>query len=365
SVFPIILTRDTLMLKIVSSVGEVSVQRGGSVTIPCFYEDSYKTHVKYWCKGSGWGSCTPIVRTDFPEKNDEVSIRDDRDQRVFIVTMNKLTDGDSGYYWCGVEISRGSPVGTQVYVSVTEGKMSVLQTVANEMHRSVTIPCFYEDRYKTQVKYWCKGSDWSSCTIIVRTDSPKITGEASIRDDPDQRVFIVTMNNLTAGDSGCYWCRVENSRGPPVVTLVYLSVTEGKMSVLKTVTGRKDINTETGENVLIYKDQILVLINTVNDTLCPPLPGASPREQLQTGRMSNPLPEPKLCVEVSPTTSSRNLAASASFCSRGSDRQGPLLQPLHNSHCTQSLWPLLQVVSPLEGGPMCLLRAVPDQTPWV
>uniref|UniRef100_A0A3B3Q8P8 Ig-like domain-containing protein n=1 Tax=Paramormyrops kingsleyae TaxID=1676925 RepID=A0A3B3Q8P8_9TELE len=111
----------------VSSVGEVS--RGGSVTIPCSYDNIYQQHEKYWCRGSDWSSCTTIVRTDSPQKKDEVSIRDDPDQRVFIVTMNNLKTGNSGYYWCGVEISRGSAVGTRVSLSVTEGKMSVLKDI--------------------------------------------------------------------------------------------------------------------------------------------------------------------------------------------------------------------------------------------
>uniref|UniRef100_A0A3B3SZU9 Immunoglobulin V-set domain-containing protein n=1 Tax=Paramormyrops kingsleyae TaxID=1676925 RepID=A0A3B3SZU9_9TELE len=65
-------------------------------------------------------------------------------------------------------------------------------------------------------------------------------------DDPDQPVFTVTMNNLTAGDSGYYWCGVEISGDSDVGTLIQLSVTEGKMS-----SERKDINTNTGENVFI------------------------------------------------------------------------------------------------------------------
>nr|XP_023699413.1 polymeric immunoglobulin receptor-like [Paramormyrops kingsleyae] len=120
----------------VSTVKEVSVQRGGSVTIPCFYGDGYKTHVKYWCRGRLWYSCPPIVHSDSPQEGKE-SIRDDPDQRVFTVTMNSLTAGDSGYYSCGVKISGGSDVGDQVYLSVTDGKMSVLQAVANEMHRNL------------------------------------------------------------------------------------------------------------------------------------------------------------------------------------------------------------------------------------
>nr|XP_023673671.1 CMRF35-like molecule 5 [Paramormyrops kingsleyae] len=218
----------------VSSVGSMSVQSGGSVTIPCFYEDSYKTRVKYWCRESDGSSCSPIVRTDSPQRKDGVSIRDNLTKQVFTVTMNNLTAGDSGYYWCGVEISRGSAVVAWVYLSVTQG-VSTVSRATVQSGGSVTIPCPYDDKYKTSVKYWCRGSDWSSCSPIVRTDSSQKKDEVSISDDSKKQVFNVTMNNLTAGDSGYYWCGVDTSRGSAVGTRVYLSVTEGKMSVRQTV----------------------------------------------------------------------------------------------------------------------------------
>nr|XP_023662365.1 polymeric immunoglobulin receptor-like isoform X2 [Paramormyrops kingsleyae] len=214
----------------VSTLNTVTVQRGGSLTIPCFYDNIYRQHKKYWCKGSDWSSCTPIVRTNYPKKSGEVSIRNDPVKRVFNVTMNNLTTGDSGYYWCGVDISRGSAVGRRVSLSVTGG-VSTVNTVTVQRGGSVTIPCFYDNRYKSHVKYWCRGSDWSSCTTIVRTNSPKKNGEVSIRNDPVKPVFNVTMNNLTAGDSGSYWCGVEISRGSAVGTPVSLSVTEGVSTV--------------------------------------------------------------------------------------------------------------------------------------
>ncbi|XP_048866336.1 uncharacterized protein LOC125739860 [Brienomyrus brachyistius] len=214
----------------VSTLNTVTVQRGGSVTIPCYYDNMYQQHVKYWCRGSDWSSCTPIVHSDSTQISGEVSIRDDPDQRVFNVTMNKLTTVDSGTYWCGVEISGGAAVGTRVYLSVTEG-VSTLNTVTVHRGGSVTVPCYYDNMYQKHVKYWCKGSDWSSCTPIVRTDSPKKSGDVSIRDDPNQRVFNVTMNNLTAVDSGYYWCGVDISGGAAVGTRVSLSVTEGVSTV--------------------------------------------------------------------------------------------------------------------------------------
>nr|XP_023663135.1 polymeric immunoglobulin receptor-like isoform X1 [Paramormyrops kingsleyae] len=210
----------------VSTMSTVFVQSGGSVTIPCFYSNMYQHQEKYWCNGSDWSSCTPIVRTNSPKKSAEVSIRDDPGQRLFTVIMNNLKIVDSGYYWCGVEIIGGSAVGTRVSLSVTEGVFT-LNTVTVERGGSVTIPCFYDNKYRQYVKYWCKGSDLSSCTPIIRTDSPKMKDEVSITNDPAKQVFNVTMNNLTAVDSGYYWCGVETNRSSAVGTRVYLSVTEG------------------------------------------------------------------------------------------------------------------------------------------
>ncbi|XP_048868475.1 polymeric immunoglobulin receptor-like isoform X2 [Brienomyrus brachyistius] len=206
----------------VSTVSWVSAWRGGSVTIPCFYSDRHKTHIKYWCKWHDVSSCTPIVRTDSPQEG-KVSIRDDPDQRVFTVTINNLTAGDSGYYSCGVDIRGALEVADEVYLSVADG-VSTVKVTSVLSGGSVTIPCFYEDRYKTHVKYWCRGYDVRSCTSTVHTDSPQ-EGKVSVRDDPDQRVFTVTINNLTAEDSDYYWCCVKISGRSDVGERVFLSVT--------------------------------------------------------------------------------------------------------------------------------------------
>ncbi|KAG9329952.1 hypothetical protein JZ751_028523, partial [Albula glossodonta] len=87
----------------VRTVTRLAVQRGGSVTIPCHYDEEYEHHVKYWCKGSPWISCTIVVRTDSPQRKEGVSITDDPAQQVFTVTLSDLQVNDAGWKWCAVE----------------------------------------------------------------------------------------------------------------------------------------------------------------------------------------------------------------------------------------------------------------------
>ncbi|XP_014010641.1 CMRF35-like molecule 5 isoform X3 [Salmo salar] len=104
----------------VSAVSHVSVQTGGSITIPCSYDQYYINHVKYWCKGYGWTICSSVVRTDHPKSTDRASISDDIAQKVFTVIMTDLEPEDSNTYRCVVEINGGTDSMIQLfYLSVT------------------------------------------------------------------------------------------------------------------------------------------------------------------------------------------------------------------------------------------------------
>uniref|UniRef100_A0A3Q1GYP3 Immunoglobulin domain-containing protein n=1 Tax=Anabas testudineus TaxID=64144 RepID=A0A3Q1GYP3_ANATE len=100
---------------------EVSVKAGGSISIPCLYESEHTHHVKYLCDGYHWVTCSYTVKTDQAGSSQKFSISDDKDQRIFTVTINDLTDDDS-HYWCVVEIKDGSDVGKYFRLSVTRGK---------------------------------------------------------------------------------------------------------------------------------------------------------------------------------------------------------------------------------------------------
>lgn len=101
----------------------MSVKAGHSISIPCFYGPEYKNHVKYLCEGSTWHSCKYKVKTNEPYSA-KYSISDDKNQGVFTVTINDLTDQDT-YFWCIVEINNGGDDGKLFQLQVTKSKSKV------------------------------------------------------------------------------------------------------------------------------------------------------------------------------------------------------------------------------------------------
>uniref|UniRef100_A0A670JA24 Ig-like domain-containing protein n=1 Tax=Podarcis muralis TaxID=64176 RepID=A0A670JA24_PODMU len=68
---------------------------------------------------------------------------------------------------------------------------------------SLAVRCKYDVGFRKHVKYWCKGSPWSSCEIVVRT-----TGSEEER-------MAIRLENLTQEDAGIYWCGIERTGSDP------------------------------------------------------------------------------------------------------------------------------------------------------
>ncbi|XP_044838076.1 CMRF35-like molecule 5 isoform X2 [Mauremys mutica] len=91
----------------VTGPGAVRGPAGGSVAVRCRYRAGYEHYQKFWCRAGGWFcSNGVIVETDGSEAKvtrGRVSIRDNRTQRAFTVTVENLTPADAGTYHCGVD----------------------------------------------------------------------------------------------------------------------------------------------------------------------------------------------------------------------------------------------------------------------
>ncbi|KAL4593719.1 polymeric immunoglobulin receptor-like [Arapaima gigas] len=245
----------------VKTINKIKVERGRSVTIPCHYDQKHKDHVKCWCKGETWESCSVTKCSDSPQSEGEVSITDVPDLLLFTVTVRNLQQKDSDWYWCGVEIDGVKDEAEYLTIEVTADIKGVRTEnwVSAERGGSVTIPCQYDQKYKYNVKYWCKGETPSSCSPVVCSDSPQSEGEVSITDVPDQLLFTVTMRNLQQNDSGWYWCGVKNDDAEDEYAYLYLTVTTGVMGVMT----ENWVSAETGGSVNIscryehkYKDHV-------------------------------------------------------------------------------------------------------------
>ncbi|XP_065419546.1 CMRF35-like molecule 5 [Chrysemys picta bellii] len=81
---------------------------------------------------------------------------------------------------------------------------------------SVAVRCRYRTGYEDYPKFWCQEGGWfcSNWFHVVETPGSEAEvkrGRVSIRDNHTQRVFTVTVENLTLADAGMYLCGVQRS----------------------------------------------------------------------------------------------------------------------------------------------------------
>ncbi|XP_059527073.1 polymeric immunoglobulin receptor-like isoform X2 [Myotis daubentonii] len=220
---------------------------GGSLSVQCRYERQFKENNKYWCKSPCLASLrTKIVETTKSERevrSGRVSIRDHPATLTFTVTLESLTESDGGTYRCGIH--RPWTEGLidltfQVEVSVSPGCLSLScpRRVTGTVGGSLSVQCRYEKKYTDHNKYWCKGPWLPPLTrkTVETTESQREvrSGRVSIRDHPATLTFTVTLESLTEGDGGTYWCGMDRpwTEEPFVPTFpVVVSVSPGCLSL--------------------------------------------------------------------------------------------------------------------------------------
>ncbi|XP_050776821.1 CMRF35-like molecule 3 [Gopherus flavomarginatus] len=99
---------------------------------------------------------------------------------------------------------------------------------------SVAVRCRYRAGYEDYPKFWCR-EGYLRCSDglhIIETDGSEVEvtrGSVSIRDNHTQRVFTVTVENLTPADAGWYHCGVERT-GRDLKATVELTVSPATSS---------------------------------------------------------------------------------------------------------------------------------------
>ncbi|XP_053342457.1 polymeric immunoglobulin receptor-like [Clarias gariepinus] len=190
-----------------------NVKTGASVTIPCGYDKTYIQHKKYWCSGKYFKYCSIQAYTS--QTTGKVTVTDNPTQSLFTVTMNNLQTGDTGWYWCAVEIGgRGQrDVKQYLYITVKEDPdLSVKQSrVRGEEGGSITVQCLYSAAYQNTQKQWCRFKD-KNCNTFQRSETSQ--NSAVQLGDDGRGSFSVEMRGLKKSDAGWYWCSVGDLQFP-------------------------------------------------------------------------------------------------------------------------------------------------------
>uniref|UniRef100_A0AAZ1XHJ1 Immunoglobulin domain-containing protein n=1 Tax=Oreochromis aureus TaxID=47969 RepID=A0AAZ1XHJ1_OREAU len=230
----------------ITTVSKVSVEAGKSISIPCLYESQYINHVKYLCEGYYWNFCRYAVKTNKADPSGKYSISDDKNQKVFTVTINQLAHKNTDY-WCAVEINGEVDDKQYFQLSVTTGTPSLYvdhQRITGYIGKSITIRCHHSNSGEMK---WCRLG--RNC---VTGSSGSIDGTTLTAHMRDPNVFTVTMSGLKSEDSGWYWCAKGDIQIP-----VYLTVTEKPNTIMISTasTVSRTTHTVAGSETIIKMEQ--------------------------------------------------------------------------------------------------------------
>ena len=106
----------------------------------------------------------------------------------------------------------------------------VQRTVRGTAMGTLTVHCTYGRGWESYKKWWCRGYEWDSCKILVKsTGSEQLVkkGRASIQDNHSLRIFTVTLEDLWYDDADTYWCGIEKA-GNDLGYKVYVDVDPGR-----------------------------------------------------------------------------------------------------------------------------------------
>ncbi|XP_047662063.1 polymeric immunoglobulin receptor-like [Tachysurus fulvidraco] len=197
----------------------VAVKRGGSVTIPCLYDEKYKANSKFWCKGYYWSSCSIVA---YANSSGNPSVIDHPEQNLLTVELNSVSESGTG--WCAAEIGDELQLDDRDYLYLTVSQVPIYSDlsvresrVRGEEGGSVTVQCLYSAAYQNKQKQWCRFKDGQCNTVRTETSQ---NSTVYISDD-GRRSFSVKISRLKKSDTGWYWCSAGDLQVP-----VHISVSD-------------------------------------------------------------------------------------------------------------------------------------------
>ncbi|KAL1247004.1 hypothetical protein QQF64_034490 [Cirrhinus molitorella] len=227
----------------------LTVQTGGSVTIPCHYDKKYTQQRKYWFSEINKNN----TYTNTTEQN--LSVIDHPVHNLFTVTMRNLQK-HNGRYYCVVETGEQPPINViyEPYLKIQSvPDVSVVNSsVSGHEGGDISVQCLYSYGYQNKVKQWCRYTD-QSCYTVGRTDTSQ-NSSVQISDD-GRRSFTVLMTGLRLTDSGWYFCSVREVLNPVQLTVTHaergsVGEKESETGIIKNI-NRTEVMEEPQKNNLL------------------------------------------------------------------------------------------------------------------
>ncbi|KAK5863925.1 hypothetical protein PBY51_000910 [Eleginops maclovinus] len=147
--------------------------------------------------------------------------------------------------------------------TVDSFELTAPEVVTGAYGGSVTVLCQYHHRFRDYTKYWCRGSTYELCVIVVKTPKGQISERSSIADDKNAGVFTVTMTSLRESDEDTYWCVIARI-GRNVHTAIQLRVSETAITTtpLSTILERDEISWWATLRWILFIVMLCCLIST-------------------------------------------------------------------------------------------------------
>lgn len=134
--------KDTVDSVQLSAPEVVTASSGGSVTVSCQYDLTFRENTKYWCKGAVYDFCVIVVTTSKNPIRDRSSIADDKEEGVFSVTVESFGKSDEGMYWCVIS-TPGRNIHKAVRLLVSHTGMPQLTQLKSNTTADIAASSYY------------------------------------------------------------------------------------------------------------------------------------------------------------------------------------------------------------------------------
>ncbi|KAM7418841.1 hypothetical protein PAMA_016119 [Pampus argenteus] len=205
---------------------EQTAHVGGSVTINCNYSRAEEHNIKYFCKYENL-NCRILIqmRNLNYTKLHRFTLTDNRQQRVYTLTISNLTPADAGIYMCATQSLINTTCLSEVQLHILNLDDVKAKELLCDTGDTVKVQCSYPDSHENVVKFLCKGENPLNCEALIHT-TEQAKGRFSIRDNRRLKYFYVYIQNLSRADSGTYWCSSDGTWLHGGHTKIHLSVAE-------------------------------------------------------------------------------------------------------------------------------------------